>query len=89
MWPKLKCVTEYGKGGHNRYYPMELLEIVTAEDLKGSQEIDSESLKNGWKIDEGSNDGENKGWSASNSSPPITTPKIIPPQYPWYSGTFY
>jgi len=29
MYPRLRCVIEYGKSGHNKYYPLELLELFT------------------------------------------------------------
>ena len=29
MYPRLRCVIEYGKSGHNKYYPLELLELVS------------------------------------------------------------
>lgn len=28
MYPRLRCILERGKGGHNKYYPIELLEVV-------------------------------------------------------------
>ena len=33
MYPRLKCVAEPGKSGHYKYYPLELLEIITSEDI--------------------------------------------------------
>ena len=29
MYPRLRCIIEYGKSGHNKYYPLELLEFFT------------------------------------------------------------
>lgn len=36
-YPQLKCVVQYGNGGHNKYYPPELLKL--AEDNDGYSSI--------------------------------------------------
>lgn len=44
MYPRLRCVVEYGKGGHNKYYPLELLEIVNGEeDISSAKDEDPDN----------------------------------------------
>ena len=39
MFPRLRCVIEYGKSGHNKYYPLELLELYSDDSTTTNKEL--------------------------------------------------
>jgi hypothetical protein len=39
MYPRLKCVVEYSKSGHQKFYPPELLEIFETDEGYESNEV--------------------------------------------------
>lgn len=48
MWPRLKCLVEFGKTGHNRFYPLELVEVI----IDDKPSVDVIGGKNGWLTDD-------------------------------------
>ena len=44
MFPRLKCLIESTKSGHQKYYPLELVEIYEDEDKCGYQSSEIQRL---------------------------------------------
>jgi hypothetical protein len=46
IYPRIKCLVEYTKSGHKKFYPMELVEIYKEND---EQSKPANSVNNGWE----------------------------------------
>lgn len=43
MYQRMRCVAEYGNNGHNKYYPMELVDVVEEEEEEEKEKKESEN----------------------------------------------
>ena len=76
MYPRLKCVVEYQKSGHYKYYPLELLEIVPSEEIAATS---STSWEYDWPSKSVSKEKLSESKAFDTSMPPPT----------WYTSSLY